>query len=146
LAEGLKIKMTEFPFYPFFLSAFSILALMANNITEVQGEAFIRPLLFALSLCGILLALTSWMLRDRYRAGLVTAILIVPFYSYGHIYNLLRDNPIFGLNLGRHGILFPIALLAMIGGVVLILRLVKKIRDRSLPRSTGSPWYCASCP
>jgi len=120
--------MTEFPLFPFFLSAYSILALMANNITEVQGDAFIRPLLFALSLCGILLALTSWLLRDRYRAGLVTAILIVPFYSYGHIYNLLRDNPIFRLNLGRHGILFPIALLAMIGGVVLILRLVKNPR------------------
>ena len=57
----------------------------------------------------------QFILRDGKRAALLTTLFLILFYSYGHVYNLLKGVQLGGVFLFRHRTLIPawIALLAL---------------------------------
>jgi hypothetical protein len=114
--------MKRFPFYPILLAAFPALALLANNISQVQAWTAIRPLVISVA-GGVLLYVLLWLiLRSWSRAALLTTLLLIWFFSYGHIYNLLKPVSVLGFPAGRHRLIFPILTFIFAGLGWLILR------------------------
>ncbi len=119
-------RLRRFPWYLPLLAIDPTLALLGNNISEVDAAASHRALLFALALAAacwvIFLALT----RAPQRAALVASLLLIIFYTYGHVYELLRSWDALGFTLGRHRYLLPAALALLVTGSWLA---IKRIND-----------------
>jgi len=102
------------------------LFLYANNLGEVTLESLWRPVLFSLLLGISIFGVVYLLIHDSQKAGLITGILELFIFSYGHIYNLLKSIEIFNEPIGRHRYLFPVLLLMV---VFLIWRLFKHSDD-----------------
>jgi len=127
------MKSSPFPFHPLAIAAYPVLALLAANIEEVDWRVALRPLLIALATGAVLFVFLRLLLKDWHRAGLISPFLLLVFFSYGHVYGLLEKAPLFGLNLGRHRYLVVIYAAALVIGLWLLLRRVKKPRSATLP-------------
>jgi hypothetical protein len=128
---GLKktpLKTKPLPFHPLILAVYPTLALLAYNIEEVDPRVALRPLVISLAGGMLLLGLLRWLLKDWQRAGLLASFLLVVFFSYGHVYSLLEETPLFGFNLGRHRYLAVIYVALLLVGTWVLLRRVKKFQ------------------
>jgi len=100
--------LRHFTLHPFLFAIYPILALLAINISEVGFSAGLRPLFLSILLAGFLLFSFFLIYRDWRRAALVSTILLALFFSYGHIYILLKGVQINGFYLFRHRTLIPV--------------------------------------
>jgi hypothetical protein len=115
-------RLQGFPFHPFLFAVYPILALLAVNISEVDSSSGWRPLLLSLIAAGLLVLALSAIFRDGKRAALVSTVILILFYSYGHVYILLKGMNIDGFYLFRHRTLVPL----WIGLAVLLLRWISR--------------------
>ena len=106
--------MKKIPFYPVLFSAFSVLALFARNIHEVEAAVLLRPLLVSLGVGILVYAGLYILLRDWDRAAVLASFLFVWFYSYGYVYQFFETRPGIGSILGRHRYLI-LVYLALLG-------------------------------
>ena len=93
---------------PLIFGAYPILALLATNASEMLISAGWRALVVALGTACLLWLVLSLLLKDWQRAAVLTALLLALFYSYGHVYGYLENNPLLGFSLGRHRTLAPL--------------------------------------
>jgi hypothetical protein len=91
--------------------------LYANNLGEVTLSSLWLLLLLSGLLGLILFGLAYLIFKDIQKAGLVTGIVEVLFFSYGHIYNLVKPLTMLGHPIGRHRYLFP-ALIVIFGFLI----------------------------
>jgi hypothetical protein len=96
------------PLHPFLLAVYPVLALLAFNSSEVELSSGVRPLLLSLLIAGSLLVAFRALYHDWRRAALLATLLLILFYSYGHIYLLLKGLSLNGFYLFRHRTLVPI--------------------------------------
>lgn len=75
--------------HPFFLASFASLSLVSNNLTEIGGE-WGRAVLLSLSFSAIVFGAFWLLTRDGLKAGLSASGVIVLFFSYGHVANLVE--------------------------------------------------------
>lgn len=86
-----KNLFARLPLFVLIISAYPSLALLSTNIREVDPSAVYRPLAFSI-LGGIILALLLWLLlKDWARASVAALVIILIFFSYGHIVRMLID-------------------------------------------------------
>jgi len=121
----MKILKT-FPFHPVIFSMYPVLALLATNLVEVELGVVVRPLLLSIAGTTLFLSLIYLGIKDLRRAGLMTSLLLILFFTYGHVYQVVELKEIFGLNIGRHRYLIP--LYATLGTIGLWL-FAKKIHE-----------------
>ena len=76
-------------FYPLLFAAFPILFLYAYNINETSASQIWLPLVISVAAALVLWAVLSIVLRSLSKAGLATAIFLLLFFSYGHLYDAL---------------------------------------------------------
>lgn len=104
-------------FYPFLLALYPLLALLEFNIGEVTIDVVWRPMLWIFASALLLMVFFFLLLRDWHRAGIMTSILVLLFFTYGHLYSYLKTVEISGFVLGRHRQLMPFWVgLAVLGG------------------------------
>src|SRR4030095_7060968 len=96
------------PLHPFLFAVYPILALLAINISGVDASSGWRPALLSVLVTGLLTLILYTVFRDWSRAALFATILLILFYSYGHVYILLKGVELNGLFLFRHRTLFPL--------------------------------------
>ena len=126
LQQSFKQRSTPL-IYPFAIAAFPVLNLLAYNIAEVNWLVVLRPLAYALAGAAALLGLMRLVLRDWEPAGLVTALLLLIFASYGHVYAALSRLTIQGIILGRHRYLVVIYAIVVIVGLLWIIRHARQL-------------------
>lgn len=119
------------PFHPFLFAAYPILALLAFNISEVDFSSGLRPLGFSVIAAGLLMSISYLIYRDWKRAALISAIIVIWFFSYGHVYLMLKGVNLNGLYLFRHRTLVPIWL----GLAVLVIWWASR-KSRNIPSAT----------
>ena len=90
-------------FYPPLLAAFPILFLYAYNISETSASQMWLPLVISVAASLVLWAILSLILRSLAKAGLATAIFLLFFFSYGHLYDVLE----WGVFTPKHAYLLP---------------------------------------
>jgi Sulfatase len=110
--------------HPFAFAIFPILALLANNITEVDPRVALRSIIISLSATIFLILVFALISRSWHKAAITTTFILILFFSYGQVYELLKRTPIFGFSLGRHRYLVIIyAFILLIGLWWLIFKL-----------------------
>ncbi|MGD2057683.1 MAG: hypothetical protein PVI04_03055, partial [Anaerolineales bacterium] len=88
--------------HPLLVAVYPLVALLAENIHAMQVSDAFRAILLSLLMSGLLLGAFRLLLRDWHRAAILASISLLLFFSYGHIYNLIRSQEIWGVNFGRH--------------------------------------------
>ena len=113
--------MKRLPIYVLLFSLYPCLALLSENLREVEPSVVLRPTLASVLFVLGAFAASYLLLRDQTKAALATTLLSILFFSYGHVYQLLEASPILGISLGRHRYLAPLYLAVLAGGLWLIL-------------------------
>jgi hypothetical protein len=114
--------LRKIPFYPVLFAGFCVLTLMAYNIHEIALSDMWASLIFALLISVIVYGLTRLLIHDWHRAALVSFAALFSFFTYGQIYNLLKNVSIGNVYLFRHRTLLILYGLLLIVAVYWILR------------------------
>ncbi|NTU75004.1 MAG: hypothetical protein HGA86_02655, partial [Anaerolineaceae bacterium] len=103
--------------YPILIGIYPLLAILAQNITQIRLDSGFRPLIVALALTLVVFLLLRVLMRNWYKAGLVSSMFLMLFFSYGHLYQLLTNFKPFGIVLSRHIYGIPLWILLAVLGV-----------------------------
>ena len=107
-------------FHPVLFAVFPVLFLWGQNRTEVGADDALPVLGGAIALALVVFGLTRWAFGDHRRAAVATAAVLLLFFSYGHVWELVGDL------VGSHTVLLAIwAALAVVAMV-----LVRRVRAR----------------
>ena len=80
----------NFPFYPWLLVTFPFLHLLASNLEgNLEFSQLWNPYLLALSLSGVFWLAGILLFKSLRKAALAVSILILFFFSYGHVRNVV---------------------------------------------------------
>ncbi len=109
-------------FYPFCFAALPILALLGHNVREVAFSVAIRPLVISWILTILIWGLTFVFIRDWNRSALIVSVALILFFSYGHVYHILRDTSKLGYELARHRYLISFYLIVSFAAMWWILK------------------------
>jgi hypothetical protein len=109
--------LQRLPLHPFLFAIYPILALLAFNISEVDFSSGFRPLALSVLLAGLFILVFYAFYRDWKRTALISTIILILFFSYGHIYILLKGVAVGGFYLFRHRTLVPIWIVLAVLGI-----------------------------
>ena len=111
-------------FHPLLLAAYPVLALWAFNVDWLRPQDPLRTLLLSVVVALLLLPILARVLRDWHRAGILVSLLLILFFSYGHLYEAMKSLGL-GASLGRHRYLAPVFLAI---GISLVWWIVRRLR------------------
>ncbi len=114
--------MRRFPISPLLLALYSVLALLSNNIDQISGSQAIRSLAISLIGAAALIGVFMVAFKDWHQAALAAFFTVLLFFTYGHVYDYLKQVQISSVLIGRHRFLIPL----WIGLLVLGLYWVNK--------------------
>ncbi|MFQ5922231.1 MAG: hypothetical protein ACE5M4_05255 [Anaerolineales bacterium] len=120
------------PLFPFAVALFPVLALLAGNIYEVDPRVVLRPLLVTVAATAILLGLFRILVRSWHKAALITTLVVVVFFSYGHLYGVAKNAELFRFIVGRHRYLLPTLGLLTIAFAWWVARSNRRFQDLTL--------------
>jgi hypothetical protein len=103
-----RFDWKQFPWHVFFFAAYPVIAMLANNITQVQPGVVWEPLSASLMGAIVLFLVFRLVFRNWQKAAILTTILVILFFSYGHIYSSLKGIQASGVFLFRHRTLVPV--------------------------------------
>ncbi len=104
--------------HPFFIAAYPVIALLAHNIEEIKPVVALRALIISITASILIYILLRALFKDVYKSALITSLVVILFFSYGHVYDFLEQANPLALVLGRHRILAPL------WGILLVLAVV----------------------
>jgi hypothetical protein len=120
--------------HPLLFAVYPVLYLWGKNVH--QGVSFVDALGPLVLVAGVtaLGLLAAWVImrRDLPAAAVVVSVLVLLFFSYGHVYQAVQDARIGGVRVGRHAFLLPMWAALAIAGTWLAVR-----ARGSLHRLTG---------
>jgi hypothetical protein len=83
------IQAFSTPWYFAAFAAYPPLALLFNNISEIRISGALRPIVVSMLATGLLVLLLRLVYRKWHRAAFAASALVVLFFTYGHVYDLL---------------------------------------------------------
>jgi galactitol-specific phosphotransferase system IIB component len=115
-----------FVLHPFLFAIAPIVFLFAHNVEELEFSD-IKPLFFVLIFSSVLFLFSFLAFRHKQKAGLFTSILLIIFFSYGHLSEILKYPKIDvgGLIIKSNTIIFSIYILV----ILVTLFLIKKYKN-----------------
>ena len=116
------------PLHPLIWALFPPLALLGNNISQLSPGDAVRSLMACLVMAVLAWMVFRLLLRDWQRSGVVTTAFLVLFFSYGHVYRVLEDRLVLGINLGRHRFLLVLFALVLVAVIIWALRAREVLR------------------
>jgi hypothetical protein len=124
-----------FVLHPLLFSFFPILFLYAYNIEETSIREAIIPIIimvvFALvtqTILTLVLFKSENRMNGKKKTALILSLFLVIFFTYGHIFNLLKHINLIGLNLGRRSFILTFLFLLFL---VLSYLVIKTRKDLS---------------
>jgi hypothetical protein len=88
--------------HPFLMAIYPVFALVVFNLNQMDPWNALRSLVVSF-IMTILLFIVFWpVFKNPYKAGILVTFFLVLFYTYGHVYTIIEDRRLFGLNIGRH--------------------------------------------
>ena len=105
-----EFRILDLLWHPVLWGIFPVLALYAYNITEIKLTEAERSFIIAFCMALILLLVLRLIIREWHRAAAISLLVLLAFFSYGHVYQFLEGISPAGLAIGRHRILVPIYL------------------------------------
>lgn len=120
-------EFSRIPLYPWLIASYPSLQLLAHNVTQAGTEEAVRPLLASWLVTTVLYLLALQLLKDRQRTALLVSLMLVLFFSYGQLYEYLRQSSALGISVGRHRYLVTVYGLVLVVGTWLVVRSREKL-------------------
>ncbi|MDQ3879604.1 MAG: LTA synthase family protein [Chloroflexota bacterium] len=121
-------RTASWPFHSLLFAAYPVVFLFSQNLAEqLSLEPMAIPLLVALAATLAVLLVLRVVLRDWQRAGVLTSLGVLLFFSYGHVWNAV------GSTLGRHRYLLAVWGILLVVGALVALRLRRRAFERATP-------------
>lgn len=115
-------SLIDRPLHPILFAAYPILALLAWNLGELQPLAGLRALGLTLAIVGLVWWGLSYLLRDGAKGAVLTSLLTVLFFSYGHVYQVVEGASLGGIEIGRHRVLLVVWAAVLAGVTIWLVR------------------------
>ena len=119
-------RATKIVLHPFLAAIYPALALLGNNINQIKPSSATRSLAISLVAIALLLILYRLILRDWHRAGILSSLTAILFFSYGHVYQFIRSSLPFGIAIARHRVLLPLWVIILVGGIGYVAKKAQK--------------------
>jgi len=87
----------SFVIHPFLFAIFPILFLFAYNIREVPYNEIVKPVAIVVSFSFVMWLLLIFVVSDKQKAGIITTIFLLLFFSYGHLLNAAKGLAVTGI-------------------------------------------------
>jgi hypothetical protein len=120
----MKTLLKRIPWYYVLFTIYPLLFLWRINVFEISASVVVRPFLVTLIGSAVLYAILYISIRDVGKAALIGSLILVAFFSYGHVYYEARTVPALTI-LGHHSTLIPIYLVVFGLGIWGIIRTKK---------------------
>ncbi len=121
---------------PYLFSIFFILISYNQNIDELSIPDLFSVFLVVLPIITILLIIAKLIIKDSTKSVLISSLLVILFFTYTSIHDLLWKYVLFGYNLGSHKILIPLIFVSLIITFFFFLKSHKNF-DKLLQISSG---------
>ena len=115
-------RLEQLPLHPFLFAAYPVMALLAYNLGEIHPVDGLRALCVTLAVAAVLWLALRFVLRSGAKASLITTLVMILGFSYGHVYQVLVGVSVGGLLIGRHRVLLVIWALVLLGGAAWVIR------------------------
>jgi hypothetical protein len=90
--RGGQSDLTTLPFHPILAAAYPVIFLFAINSDEQVGTAHLwLPLLLSVGITAVVFLVLRLVIGEWRRAGLMTTVLVVGFFGYGHAWNAVSQ-------------------------------------------------------
>jgi hypothetical protein len=97
----------KIPWFYILFAFYPLLFLWSANVAEIYSSEVLRPFLITLVVSGILFGILYLVFRNVHKAGLAGTLLLLAFFSYGHVYYEARSVPALHL-ISHHTVLIPV--------------------------------------
>ena len=114
--------LNKFPFHPILWGILPLLIYFVANISEVSLSVIWRPLGISILVSSVVFGFFKILLKDWHRSALMASLSLFLFFTYGHIYSILKDVSFANILVGRHRLMIPLWLILYVIGMILILR------------------------
>ena len=118
-------------FYPILFGLYPVLFLISVNLGEIPFEQSWRAIFVVFLASLVLWALLKLVTKDKQKSALISTVLLLSFFSYGHIYNFLGQADVFSGLLGRHRYLFPLAITIILTSTFWIIKKAHNLHSTS---------------
>ena len=85
-----EFRILDLLWHPVLWGIFPVLALYAYNITEIKLTEAERSFIIAFCMALILLLVLRLIIREWHRAAAISLLVLLAFFSYGHVYQFLE--------------------------------------------------------
>ena len=99
-----------------------VLILLAGNIDQIGPGAATRAFLFSIGAGLFAVLLFRLILSDWRKIAVISTVVILLFFSYGHAYDYVRESWDFGRTVARHRYMVPLWLLVLAASLYAIRR------------------------
>jgi hypothetical protein len=128
----MKTLLRRIPWFYILFTIYPLLFLWTTNVSEIYASAVIRPLLFTLVGSGVLYAILYARFRDIGKAALVGTLILLAFFSYGHVYYEARAVPALQ-GLSHHSTLIPLYVVLFGFGIWWVSFRAKNLKNLNKP-------------
>ena len=78
--------------YPLLFALFPIISILSANMSEIESVAAVKPAVFSIITAALVFLALSLAFRNAHKGALATSLLLVLFFSYGHVCNILGNS------------------------------------------------------
>jgi hypothetical protein len=123
-SSGLPILslLRHVPLHVVFFALYPILALVAVNIDQIALSDTYRSIAITLAAAFLMALFFRAIVRTWAQACVLVSLTLLLFFSYGHIYALVKTSSVDGFLLGRHRVLIPLYVMLYSAGILVIRR------------------------
>ena len=115
--------------HPILFAIFLILSVFSYNVQELSFQETFLPLFLVLVFTvGIWISL-RYILKNARKSAFIISLLLVLFFSFGHVYNLVDDVTINGFDIGKSRYLLVPFLISLVVGVYYFIRTNRKLNN-----------------
>jgi hypothetical protein len=125
------LLMKKLAFHPFLIALFPVISLWASNKDYVTASTVYRSLILAIIMAALLLFAVHLVTREWLKAGVITSLVLLAVFIYGHLYTVLGDVQLLSAII-RHRFLVPFISLLFGFFVLLVMRKEKIIQPAAL--------------
>lgn len=115
--------------HPLIISLYPASALLVSNYGYVALGSIIRPLVFSLAFTLAVYLAVRLVVRGWDKASIITTILVLVFFNFGHLYDLLKPVTLLNIEIGRLRYLLPLTLVISAGLIILVLTKGRNLRQ-----------------
>ncbi len=121
-------NINKFPFHPFLLAIYPVLALLSFNIDQVGVWVVWRSLLIVISAAIILSSILALAIKPFQKAAIISSFTLVLFFSYGQVHELLLNSKDLLFEISHHKYLGAIFLIIFVIGIITIIRKIHQFQ------------------